>query len=561
MLGALFLLALCDGGAEAPAPEPRADFVLSEFRVPREGTVLALRDVDGDGRLDLLELDGAGVGLRRQGADGRFEPEPSAGFPWPAERVAWDLADLTGDGRTEVLVLDAQQGVRSFALGPDGAFEEGRLVLAERAWLPRGAFAVRFARDVDGDGRADLVLPGPRSHRIFLSRPEGTFAGPIEIAYRAAVELSVGDPGRLDSRLGREVRVPWFRIEDLDGDGHPDLVSQTPERVAFHLAQPGQDPVLAPEPTWVLDLEELRAQLPRRAGFDLDDLLENVPPLVDWRVADLDGEPPHDLVVAVGNRFRVYSGGARSGPRETPDQLLLAGGKVLGFYLRPVLDGPLPDLQLLRGERISLGRALRYLVLPGRLDFEVFTYANEGGRFSRRPTRRGTLGLAIPRLLAFIEEAERLGDSLAAQFQVPALRIAFGADGRADDVLDLIEGELAVFEDCAPSPLALEGLVDREAELSEVLEALALRELDRRGDGAELVFDLAALDRYDFAPGVALRRAREGRAPSARAPFEPLLDPALRVLDLDGDGRDDVLAWGHRDGLWVARLYVRVPGT
>ena len=532
------------------------DFVVSELRVPRGGTVLVLRDATGDGRSDLFEIGPEGVALRLLLADGRYEEEPSARLAWPGTRIAWDLADLSGDGRTEVLVLTGDDGVRSYELR-DGKFGDAKQVLEERAWLPIGASAVRFARDVDGDGRIDLVLPGPRSHRIFLRRAEGGYAPPLEIAYRAAVGLEVGNPNQLDSEVGRSVEVPWFRTFDFDGDGHIDLVSETPERVAFHLARPGETPTIPAEPAWTLELDTLRAELPKRKGLNLDDLLDNVPDLVDWRVADLDGVPPNELIVAVGNRFRVYTGGARTGPRETPDQLLLASGKILGFFLRDVLGDSRPELQLLRGERISLARALRYLVLPGRIDFEVFTYANEGGTFSRRPTRRGTLGIEIPRLLAFFEEAEELGDAISAQFDVPARRIAFGEDGLANDVVDLVDGELRVFADRAPEPLALEGLVEGDVEFSALLEALALKELDQRGDGAELVYNLGELDRYDFAPGAALRRACEGATPTARAPAVPLLDQKLRVLDLDGDGRDDVITWGHEDGWWIARLFVR----
>lgn len=547
----LALLLVC------PAPGDGADFALSQLEFPVEGVRLALRDLDGDGRLDLLAADAAGVRVRRQRGDGSFEAEPSASLAWPEGRTAWDLADLDGDGRCEVLVLAVESGVTSFALGDDGEFGAGRSVLRERSWLPRGASAVRFARDVDGDGRVDLVLPGPRSHRIFLQRTPGTFAAPLEVAYRAAVRLGVGDPERLDGRLSRGVEIPWFRIEDIDGDGLLDLVSQTPERVAFHLARADREPVLPAEPTWVLDLEALRAELPKAGRLNLEDLLDNVPDLVDWRVADLDGEAPHDLVVAVGNRFRVYRGGARSGPREQPDQLLLASGKILGFYLRDVVGDGRPDLQLLRGERISLGRALRYLVLPGRIDFEVFTYGNEEGVFSRRPTRRGTLGLLIPRLLSFLEQAEDLSLRVELQLTIPARPIAFGADGVTDDVVDLVEEELVIYADCAPDPRELEGLVDERVEFEALLEALALRELDRRGDGAELVFDLGELHRQTFGLGLALRRACLEREPLARAPFPYVPDATLRVLDLDGDGRDDVLAFGKQADRWIVRLYVR----
>lgn len=552
---ALALLLSC------PWPGDGPDFVHTQLEFPVEGLRLALRDFSGDGRLDLLAADAAGARLHRQRADGSFEAAPSAWLAWPEGRTAWDLADLEGNGRCEVLVLSVESGVTSFELGDEGEFRAGRSVLRERSWLPRGASAVRFARDVDGDGRVDLVLPGPRSHRIFLRREDGSFAAPLEVAYRAAVSLGMGDPERLDGRISRGVEIPWFRVEDIDGDGLPDLVSETPERVAFHLARADREPALPPEPTWVLDLEALRAELPRTGRLNLEDLLDNVPDLVAWRVADLDGEPPNDLVVALGNRFRVYRGGALTGPREQPDQLLLASGKILGFFLRDVTGDARPDLQLLRGERISLGRALRYLVLPGRIDFEVFTYANEEGAFSRRPTRRGTLGLLIPRLLSFLERAEDLSLRVELQLMIPARPIAFGADGLSNDVVDLVDEELVVYADCGPDPRDLEGLIEERVEFEALLETLALRELDRRGDGAEVVFDLGELDRQVFGLGLAVRRACLGREPLARAPFPYVPDATLKVLDLDGDGRHDVLGFGKQAERWIVRLFVRAGGS
>ena len=47
---------------------------------------------------------------------------------------------------------------------------------------------MQFARDVDGDGRADLVLPGTGVHRIYTSGSDG-WDGPIEVVY---------EPGRGD---------------------------------------------------------------------------------------------------------------------------------------------------------------------------------------------------------------------------------------------------------------------------------------------------------------------------------------------------------------------------
>lgn len=527
-------------------------FVESTLSVPRGGARLALQDVTGDGRRDLVWLDHGGAAVRPQLADGRFAGAAPEGLKWPEGRVAWDLADLDGDGAHELVLLVDGDQVRAHRVASDGTFDAGRLVLEGRSYLPAGVNHVGFARDVDGDGRIDLVLPSPGAHRIHLQTDAG-WAAPFEVSYEADVDYQVGEPQSLSSRFGQDVRVPWFRMQDVDGDGRRDLISETQERVAFHLADGG----LASQPTWVLDLEALRAELPASSGVDLDDLFSNVSDRVDWRLADLDGVAPHDLILALGSKVRVYLGGAARGPRDAPDQLLKSSGNVLYMFVRDVHGSTLPDLQLVRAERISLGRVLRYLILPGSLDFDLFTYENEGGSFSRRPTRRNKVTLQIPRLLAFMKEAEGFGDALEAQFDVPARRLTFDSDGRANDVVDIVEGRLVIARDCAPPASFAEELLDREFDLGRFFEGFLLDDLDARGDGASRTLDLADLSTYDFAPGAKLRAATRGKARAHHVDLPEAQEHRLGVRDLNGDGLSDLVVIGKGEKEYTVQLLVR----
>lgn len=549
------MIALLPLALAALAQDPAPAFTRSDVTLPRNGVQLALKDADGDGDLDLFRMDRNGITVHLQSSAGAFEPTTTQPLRWPSTRLAWDLDDLDGDGATEVLLFVDGAQVQSHQLQPDGKFSEAEEVLQAKGWLPPGSYRVNFARDVDGDGHTDLVLPDQRAHRIYLATPgaETAFAAPLEVRYSANVRYEMGDPGSLDGRFGRSVSVPWFELYDVDGDGTRDLVSQTREQVAFHLA----DPVLSAEPSWVLDLVELAKQLPKSDGINLDDLLSNIDDSVQWEIADLDGKAPNDFVLGLGGKFQVYLGGSRGGPQGTPDQVLKSSGKVLTFFVRQVLGDARPDLQLLRGERISLGRALRYLILPGRLDFEVYTYGNEGGTFARRPTQRGTLGLEIPRLLSFADDAEGVSKQIDEQFEIPALRLAWDEDAKRDDVADVSNGKLTIQRNCAPQPTAIESLMDGAPNFEGIIEAFVLVELDQRGDEGEVVFGLDELPKYDLAPGSILRQAAKGKAVAAEAAFDRLEQPELRIVDLDGDGRDDVVGWGRGAGTWEVRLFVR----
>lgn len=532
----------------------QADFASSVVSLPARSVRLALRDLDGDGRRDLLALDPEGLSLRRLGADGTYPPEPGATLAWPSETVGWTLDDLDGDGVTELLLLVDGTRVLAVGAGPDGALAAGAPLLEQPAgFLPRGIRRVNFVRDVDGDGRRDLVLPGAGRFLIHLAREDG-FAPALPVAFRAEVGLELGDPERLDRRFALDVQVPWFRLLDLDGDGDTDLVSETEDEAQVHLAAPE----LPQQPSWTLDLAALRAEQPAGERLDLDNLLGNIDPQVNWRTADLDGLPPHDLVLQVGGTFRVYAGGSAGPALDRPDQVLKASGNVLYFLLRDVDGDARPELQILRAGTVSLGDALRLLVIPGSFEFDVFTYADVHGRpdagrgefFARRPTARTTVALRIPALLGFLDDVEELERDYERRLAVPAVNACLHGDGACDDVVDLRDGALAIWHRAVPDGFGT-GIAARltSFDVDDLLEEYVSRELDALGDGGRKEISLEDIRKLLDTPGFDLRQAVAGREPDAtRALAVPAEGARLRAEDLDGDGRSDLVVIGAPDG-------------
>jgi hypothetical protein len=522
--------------------------------LPGDGSVAALRALREPGLRDLLLLTPEGVEVRPQDTAGGFAADPTDKLSWPSEHLAWDVVDLEGDGLFELVLLHGDGLVSLHAVDGEGHFREARELLRSQSYLPRGVSRMRFARDVNADGRADLVLPAAGIFRVYVQDAEGAFAAPLEIEYEADVRYDVGNPRALDSEFSQVLRIPFFSLEDIDGDGVVDLVSRTEERVDFHLARP----TISSEPSWSLDLLALAASLPKRDGVDLDDLISNLDQGVKWSVADVDGVAPRDLLLQLGATMRVYLGGSTSGTSEAPDQVLKISGNLLHYFLRDVSGDELPELQLLRGERISLGRVLRWLILPGSLDFEFFTYENTAGEFSRKPTRRNTVTLEIPRLLSLMDEVDELEQSVEEQLAIPTVRADLDGGGAAADVVDLVDGELRFYRGIAP-PEELRFRALQQGDLSGLLEELVLDDVNQLEDGATKTIDLGDVVNWSFSPGVALRQAIEEREPAFRA--ESALsgeEPRLRALDLDGDGRDDLLAWVElEDGSVLLQLLVQ----
>ncbi len=519
-----------------------ADFTETRLETPRFGVVLALRDMTGNGALELLRISSSGIVVRQLNANGTFE-EAGALLQWTGKTVGWDLADLDGDGRTEILTVADGRTLTRTQFDAEGAWSEPQTLVEAATYLPSGIARVPFTRDIDGDEKLDIVLPGPGRYHLRLNRGvDSADAGrikwspAIEVEYEPEIRYSLGDPTRLSATFGQRVRVPWFSMFDVDGDGRQDLVSETDERVAFHLARPEIDAL----PSWELDLTALKYDV-SPSDIDLDNLLSVVSGFAQWRTIDLDGVPPNDLIIGSEGTFKVYLGGAATGPIKAPDQVLKASGNVLYFFVRNVIGDGKPDLQIVRGERISLARLLKYLIIPGQIDFDVFTYQNQGGTFSRRPTRRTTLALRVPRLFSLIEDFNDLKDELEAQWDIPARRIDWDGDGQEDDIVDVVDDVLYVYLDCAPAQQRFEN-ISMQNGVDALVERVVLQDLDKLEDGGQSVIDLGEINAYAVAPGKALRDATVGVTAVASFPlWSGEDDRELRSRDIDGDGRLDIV--------------------
>ncbi len=140
--------------------------------------------------------------------------------------VAVQAADTNGDGHDDLIIRDASYGedggVHVF-LGPVGA----RTVDAAAAHIVAFSSAAEVhlyeepAGDLDGDGRADLLVAEPANATAAASAgAAAVFLGPVSgtLALDDAHYRIVGDalPGGQLGRIGR--------MADLDGDGRRDLV-------------------------------------------------------------------------------------------------------------------------------------------------------------------------------------------------------------------------------------------------------------------------------------------------------------------------------------------------
>jgi hypothetical protein len=227
------------------------------YRLPQ----LVVRDFNGDGRADLIAAWQDHVAVYVQDATGRFPQEPSQTFYFNMRtelegtlrlvQISPLIEDLNGDGRADVILtkmigrITDRRLVTSVYLNRAGSLPAQPDVSVEHD----GFATTLLAKDLNGDGRRDLVVPLVRigvrnlisnllTNRVDVSllthlyRDEGIFAGVPDWTRSFTYQIDMSD--------GVVLQGIWPNVEgDFDGDGKPDLLVAGDDEVTVYLATPG----------------------------------------------------------------------------------------------------------------------------------------------------------------------------------------------------------------------------------------------------------------------------------------------------------------------------------
>ncbi len=450
---------------------------------------------------------------------------------------AWCVAEA-GGGIERIVVLKDGGEVWTFGDGD----RDPRLVVTDPAVnLPGGVYALAFARDLNGDGVFDLVLPTKDGLNLYWNLEGALRRGP-SVRHEIDVDVDADGPNDADPTLRQRISIPRFDVVDQNGDGVPDLMFADGEHVQFYWSSARGE--LPESPTFELDLDEIRASLPPRSRdlIDTGNLFSILDSRVSFVARDLDGDGFDDLLLRRGSKVSIYRGAAGGVDRSQATQVLKTGGNLLAaFALDDDGDGR-DDLCMLRVSDVSLGQVLLWLVAGGTLSFDLFVYRQEEPlSFSRKPWRQRTLEIDLPSVASLIGgDLEDRFESLSEDVSRGPVRADFDGDGERDDVARVAaEGGIDLYRDVA---LASDG---EEFPLS------AWKDLIRRFDvdaGGGEVHEVELVDMIDWAPlpGRDLaRRVREIPVSRHIDLGEVEGESILYAVDLDRRGGTDLIHVAH----------------
>ncbi len=445
-----------------------ADFEVADLKIDGQALNVAFKDMEGKGKNNLV------IALRRHvksGAAKKFivvaslngdqgTPQTSIAreMEIPDDVIAYGLGDFLGEGRPQVVFFTGDAAVALNAQGAPKTVLSGQRFFFNAPLsddLPRW----NYIRDLNGDGRDDLVLADARGYVVYLQnanhelirsgRAEGDFkfATPVvelpgdDSAAQADVNIETtansselsGTPRSVIRSGGWESAAPPIQTSrkigrlifaDANADRKPDLLLMKKDKLLAYFQS--ADGRFAEKPDLSIPLGPQGA----KRAWD-----ESRLPIAN---ADANGDGRVDFVVSevdakdLATKLRVYFWGENGIPAE-PNQVIKLSGLGETAQLLDVNGDGFPDLGIatFRADKMLALKKPEVEEIDGT--YYVYLFDPKTGQFSRRPDIKHEYTVAV---------TADIGQDQAREFA------SFEGDFNGDGVRDLMifanKGELAV---------------------------------------------------------------------------------------------------------------------
>lgn len=430
------------------------DYARQPFKLPASTESVVVADMNGDALEDLVIVIEQRIRVYFHSQSGFDFNNGFTEIEFAANAVGWDISNgfsTENPDSSAIIALVAGREVLVYEFEGQTALAPRSLQAGLPGFLSRGLNRLHFARDINADGNADLVIPGAGQLHILINEGDGDFQAPLSIQSEIQMRTALNND-RFNRSAGQSINIPQLELRDMNADGFNDLISRTDERLDVFLAGLAGNAYFPAAPSYSIDIAAIEAAL---GEFDVDNLdfsnLTGVLALTHEEVLeDVDGDGIADLLLREGGKVSLFGGTATGMDLAQPRQVLRSGGNVLTAFLYDENEDGLKDLWLWRVEPISVGDLFVWLALSGNIAVEAFVYPNDGSRFARRPARRLTVNLRFPsvmRLANAYQDLNAAADSVQSGDIPPnrAATLESGAD--INDLLVLVDNRIDIFMD------------------------------------------------------------------------------------------------------------------